>query len=58
MWFADLVGASVAAVAMAVACATIVFAQVATKGAATVCNFAALHAFRLRTLLSIRNAHL
>lgn len=32
MWFADLVGASVAAAAMAVACATIVFAQVATKG--------------------------
>jgi hypothetical protein len=31
-WFADLIGASVAAIAMAVACATIVFAQLATKG--------------------------
>ena len=31
-WFADLIGASVAAIAMGVACATIVFAQLATKG--------------------------
>lgn len=34
-WFADLIGASVAAIAMAVACVSIVFAQLATKGVIT-----------------------